>query len=90
MRRRRRGEKLLGAVVLGPGFQDPLHGAVLGVTDLDGPAAGSLEALGSMALREADDALSGAQVIERPIAQQALDELSHRGDRKSTRLNSSH
>ncbi len=58
------GLLLEGAVVLGAGIQDPLHRAVLGIADLDGPATGRVEAPGPVLLGQAHHPLGLAQAVE--------------------------
>jgi hypothetical protein len=54
--------------------QDRLDGVVAVFTDGMGPGAGGVDARGAVAVGEPEHALRAAQPIERPLAQQGLDE----------------
>ena len=68
---RRRGCGL-GLIVelLAPRGEDPLHGAVGGVTGLEGERAGGVQALGPVAVGEAQDALGAPESVERLLVEQ--------------------
>ena len=67
-----------GLAIEGVG-QDRLHGVIAILADRERAGAGGVQPSGAVALGQAQDALGAAQPIQRPIAEELLDELLARG-----------
>ena len=75
-RRRRRGtDGAARGLLVGADRQDALHRAVGRIPHLQRAAARGIEPLGAVPLTQPDDALRGAQVVQRVIGQQPDDQL---------------
>ena len=62
-------------VALGPGGEDALDGPVGRVPGRDGLRAGRLEPAGVVPVGQADDALGGAEPVERVVGEQLTDHV---------------